>query len=134
MIVVSWHIDQHILHSACYLYTYQYQYIKILLVCPCVCDGCRRGHNEFAGRVQKHHVRFSFHRIFLEIVKSCCAAQLVETLCVAVYAKDAIVGACHRTIDGQEHKISWRAGPEQDKIFHLRVTACREHARQPLSR
>ena len=44
------------------------------------------------------------------------------------------MGACHRTIDGQEHKISWRAGPEQDKIFHLRVTACREHARQPLSR
>ena len=41
------------------------------------------------------------------------------------------MGACHRTIDGQKHKISWRAGPEQDKIFHLRV---REHARQPLSR
>ena len=62
------------------------------------------------------------------------AALLVGTLCVSDYAKDAIVGACHRTIDGQEHKISWRAGPEQDKIFHLRVTACREHARQPLSR
>ena len=44
------------------------------------------------------------------------------------------MGACHRTIDGQEHKISWRAGPEQNKIFHLRVTACREHARQSLSR
>ena len=44
------------------------------------------------------------------------------------------MGACHRTIDGQEHKISWRAGPEQDKIFHLRVTVCREHARQSLSR
>ena len=44
------------------------------------------------------------------------------------------MGACHRTIDGQEHKISWRAGPEQDTIFHLRVTACREHARQPLLR
>ena len=44
------------------------------------------------------------------------------------------MGACHRTIDGQEHKIRWRAGPEQDKIFHLRVTACREHARQTLPR
>ena len=44
------------------------------------------------------------------------------------------MGACHRTIDGQEHKISWRAGPEQDKIFHLRITACREHVRQSLSR
>ena len=65
--------------------------------------------------------------IFLEIVKA--AAQLVGTLWVAGYVKDAIVGACHRTIDRQEHKISWRAGPEQDKIFHLRVTACREHAR-----
>ena len=59
---------------------------------------------------------------------------LVGTLWVAGYAKNAIVGACHRTIDRQEHKISWRAGPEQDKIFYLRVTACREHARQPLSR
>ena len=38
---------------------------------------------------------------------------------VAGYAKDAIVGTCHCTIDGQEHKISWRAGPEQDTIFHL---------------
>ena len=47
------------------------------------------------------------------IVKA--AALLLGTL--AGYAKDAIVGACHRTIDGQEHKISWRAGPEQDKIF-----------------
>ena len=44
------------------------------------------------------------------------------------------MGACHRTIDGQEHKISWRAGLEQDKIFHLRVTAYREHAKQSLSR
>ena len=42
----------------------------------------------------------------------------------AIYAKDAIVDPCHRTNDGQEHKIIWRAGPEQD--FYLRVTACRE--------
>ena len=42
------------------------------------------------------------------------------------HSKDAIVGACHRTNDGQEHKIIWRAGPERDRIFHLRVTACRE--------
>ena len=25
-------------------------------------DGCGRGRNEFAGRVQNHHVRFSSHR------------------------------------------------------------------------
>ena len=52
----------------------------------------------------------------------------VWTLCVAGYAKDAIVGACLRTSDGQEHKIIWLAGPEQDTIFHLRVTACREQS------
>ena len=44
------------------------------------------------------------------------------------------MGACHRTSDRQAHKIIWRAGPERDMIFHLRVTACREHARQSLSR
>ena len=34
--------------------------------------------------------------------------------------------ACHHINDGQEHKIIRRAGPEQDTIFYLRVTACRE--------
>ena len=46
--------------------------------------------------------------IFLE---SCCCV-LVGALSVAGYAKDAIVDACHRTNDGQEHKIIWHAGPE----------------------
>ena len=41
----------------------------------------------------------------------------VWTLCIAGYAKDAIVGACHRTSDGQEHKIIWLAGPERDTIL-----------------
>ena len=59
---------------------------------------------------------------FLEIVKA-AAGQDTQS---AGYAKDAIVDACHRTNDGQEHKIIWRAGPEQDTIFYLRVTACRE--------
>ena len=36
------------------------------------------------------------------------------------------MGACHCTSDGQEHKIIWRAGPERERIFHLRDTACRE--------
>ena len=36
------------------------------------------------------------------------------------------MGAWHRTSDGQEHMIIWRAGPERNMIFHLRVTACRE--------
>ena len=41
---------------------------------------------------------------------------------IAGYAKDAIVSACHRTSNRQEHKIIWRAGPERNMIFHLRVT------------
>ena len=61
--------------------------------------------------------------IFLEIVKT---AAKVSTLCVAGYAKDTIVGAYHRTSDGQEQKIIWRAGLKRDTIFHFRVTACRE--------
>ena len=51
-----------------------HQYIKILLVCLSVCDGCGRGRNEFAGRVQNYRVpcakRSSCHRNFLEIVKA----------------------------------------------------------------
>ena len=39
--------------------------------------------------------------------------------------RHAIVDACHRTSNGQEHKIIRRAEPERDTIFHLRVTACR---------
>ena len=92
------------------------------------------GRKGFAGRVQNHHVRFSFHvyrtrhiLIFLEIVTTTAKLLLqVWTLCVAGYAKDAIVGAYHRTSNGQKHKIIWCAGLERDTIFHLRVTACRE--------
>ena len=62
--------------------------------------------------------------IFLEIVKT--AAKLLLQVCVAGYAKDAIVGAYYRTSDEQEHKIIGRAGLERDTIFPLRVTACRE--------
>ena len=53
----------------------------LLSVCPCVCDGCGHGRNEFAGRVQNHHVHLSFHRnghnLLLEIVK---AAAGLDTL------------------------------------------------------
>ena len=39
-----------------------------------VCDGCGRGRNEFAGRVQNYHVRSSCHRtiILSRDSKSCC--------------------------------------------------------------
>ena len=51
--------------------------------------------------------------IFLEIVK---AAAGLDTLRCRL-RKDAIVGTCHCTSDGQEHKIIWRAGPERERIF-----------------
>ena len=51
--------------------------------------------------------------LFLEIVKTAAKLLLqVWTLCVAGYAKDAIVGAYHRTSDGQDHKIFGGAGLE----------------------
>ena len=70
-----------------------HQYIKILLVCLSVRDGCGRGHNEFAGRVQNYHLRTSCHRngIFLEIVKAAAG----RTLCVASYANDASNAHAH---------------------------------------
>ena len=71
------------------------------------------------GRVQNKYVRFSFHRNghnLLQIVK---AAAGLWTLCVAGYVKDTIVGACHRTSDGQEHKVIWHAAPERNTIFHF---------------
>ena len=43
----------------------------------------------------------------------------------ARYVRHAIVDACHRTSNGQEHKIIRRAEPERDTIFHLHVTSCR---------
>ena len=49
-----------------------------LCVCLSVCDGCGRGHNKFAGRVQNYRVpcaklslaTCAIHRNFLEIVKA----------------------------------------------------------------
>ena len=96
-----------------------------------VCDGCGRGRNDFAGRVQNHHVRFSFQlsqkwpAILIYLEK---AAAGLDTLRCRL-REGPVVGACHRTINGQEHKIVCRAGPEQDTIFHLRVTACREQGK-----
>ena len=75
------------------------QYIKIFSVCASVCDGCGRGN--------------SLKLLLL-------GPQRVER-----DERHAIVGACHRTSNGQEHKIIRRAEPERDTIFHLRVTACR---------
>ena len=61
-------------------------------------------------------------RVVCKIIM-CVSAFTEMAIIFAGYAKDATVDACHRTSDGQEHKIIWRAGPEQDTIFYLRVTA-----------
>ena len=68
-----------------------------------MCNGCGCDRNGFAGRVQNHHVRFSFHvqNYFLEIVLENCCWVVTRTGHSALQAaKDAIVGAYHRTIDG----------------------------------
>ena len=49
-----------------WFYTTLYVIIIIIIiikifVCLSVYDGCERGRSGFAGRVQNHHVRFSFH-------------------------------------------------------------------------
>ena len=58
--------------------------------------------------------------IFLEIVNAAC-------LDCRIYVNDAIVGACHCTSDGQEHKIIWRANQNEAQFFtYMIVTVCRE--------
>ena len=47
----------------------QSQVRNVHFVHVCVCDGCGRGRNKFAGRVQNRHVGFQLVP-FLEIVKS----------------------------------------------------------------
>ena len=43
-------------------------------------DGCGRGHNEFAVRVQNHHVRFSFHKMAILFEFIHVAAAGLDTL------------------------------------------------------
>ena len=70
--------------------------------------------------------------IFLEIIKTAAKLLLqVWTLCVAGYAKDAIVGACHCTRDGQEHVQDYLA--YWTRIRHDFSLTClsMQRARQP---
>ena len=80
----------------CFVY---HQYIKIFGVRPSVRNGNGRG--------------FSLKLFILGLQRA------------ARYVRHATVGACRRTSNRQEHKITQCAGPEQDTIFHLHVTACR---------
>ena len=82
---------------------YHHQYIKILVVRLPVCPSVRNGN----GR------GFSLKLFVLGLQRA------------ARYVRHATVGACRRTSNRQEHKITQHAGPEQDTIFHLHVTACR---------
>ena len=73
--------------------------------------------------------------IFLEIVKTAAKLLLqVWTLCVAGYAKDAIVGAYHRTSDGpariQDYLTCWTRTRHDFSLTCHSV----QRARQPLSR
>ena len=102
------------------LYRY-HQYIKILLVCLCVTDVGMAITNLWV--VCKSITCVSaFTEAFTKIVK---AAAGLDTLHCRL-REGCHCGRCHCTSDGQEHKIIWRAGPERERIFHLRVTACRE--------
>ena len=106
---------------------HHHQYIKILVVCLSVCDGCGRGRNEFAGRVQ--------------IIGAVC-----KTI-ACVPAVTEIFSRCRRCCwSGHSELQATRRNPfwtlaialttgknirlfgvlDQNKIFYLRVTACRE--------
>ena len=111
-------------------------YIKILVVRPSVrvsvCDGCGHGRNEFAGRVQNHYVRFSFHvhiniLIILEIVKT-DAKLLLQVWTLRCRLREGCHCGClpshYRRARTQDYM--WLAGLERDTIFHLCVTACKE--------
>ena len=76
-----------------------YQYIKILRV-------------RLSVRPKRKWAWFSLKLFILGLQRA------------ARYVRHATVGACHRTSNRQEHKITQHAGPEHDTIFHLHVTAC----------
>ena len=69
--------------------------------------------------------------IFLEIYsKNCCkpAAAGLDTLRCRLH-EGYHCGRLPSALETGKNKrlmIIWRAGPERDTIFHLRVTACRE--------
>ena len=46
--------------------------------------------------------------------KNCCSSGHCELPAILAGKKDAIVGVCHQTSDGREHKLIQCGGPEQD--------------------
>ena len=109
---------------------------QILVVRPsvCVCNGCGCGRNGFAGQVQNHHVRFSFHVHYIRDSKNCCkaAAAGLDTL------RCKLCEGCHcgrlpphyRRARTQDYLACWTR-TRQD--FSLTCHSV-QRARQPLSR
>ena len=99
-----------------------------------MCDGCGRGRNEFAGRVQNHYVRFSFHRniiiLFLEYIVK--AAAGLDTLRCRLRER------CHcgrlpshyRRARTQDYLACWTRTRHDFSLTCHSV----QRARQPLSR
>ena len=108
-----------------------HQYIKIFSVHLCVCDGCGRGRNEFAVRVQNHHVRFSFHRNGHYLSwdsKSCCrsghsALQATRrmplwalAIALATGKNTKLFGVLDQNENGFFTYVSQRAGSKADTV------------------
>ena len=114
-----------------------------------MCDGCGRGRNEFAGRVQNNHVRFSFHvqnnhvrfsfhrnghiiMLFLEYNIIVKAAAGLDTLCCRLRER------CHcgrlpshyRRARTQDYLACWTRTRHDFSLTCHSV----QRARQPLSR
>ena len=91
-------------------------------------DGCGRGHNEFAGRVQNHHVRSSCHRNGYNLSrdsKSCCwsghsALQATQRMPLWTLAIALATGKNTRLFGVMDQKIK--------TIFYLRVTRAESKA------
>ena len=86
-------------------------------------DGCGRGHNEFAGRVQNHHVCFSFHRNghILEILYSIKAAACRSGYSMPLWALAIALST------GKNTRLFGMLDQNETRFFtYLPVTACRE--------
>ena len=96
-------------------------------------DGC--GRNEFAVRVQNHHVRFSFHRnghyLFLEIVKAAAGLDTLRCrlregcrcgrlpLHLATGKNTELFGVLDQNENGFFTYVSQRAGSKAATVDHV---------------
>ena len=105
------------------------QYIKIFVVCVSVCDGCGRGSNEFAGRVQNYRVP-----AVCKIIACVPAVTEIFSRCKSCCWSGHSELQATRRMPLWTLAIALKTGKnirlfgvlDQNKIFYLRVTACRE--------